>query len=114
MRLHILLFLHLISNSFKSCNLASFPEFQRSFKSPVNFTSYQHVIEFLRNTVTPVDYMSYESKTGRTIKLLCDVITVAFITFYHNVKFAIKAESLRNVPQLRSKVGRGSSLLQKR
>ena len=44
-------------------------------------------------TVTPVDYKSYESKTDRTFKLLRDVITVAFITFYHNVKFAIKAES---------------------
>ena len=52
--------------------------------------------------VTPVYYTSYESKTGRTFKLLRDVITVAFITFYHNVKFAIKAETLRNVPQLRS------------
>ena len=53
-------------------------------------------------TVTPVDYTSFESKTGRTVKLLRDVRTVAFITFYQIVKFAIKAESLRNVPQLRS------------
>ena len=51
-------------------------------------------------TVTSVDYMSYESKTARTFRLLRDVITVAFITFYHSVKFAVKAESLRNVPQL--------------
>ena len=53
-------------------------------------------------TVTPVDYMPCESKTGRTFKLLRNVRTVAFITFYHNVKFAIKAESLRNLPQLQS------------
>ena len=53
-----------------------------------NFVWYIYIYIY---TVTPVDYTSYESKTGRTFKLLRDVITVAFITFYHNVKFAIKA-----------------------
>ena len=48
------------------------------------------MIEFLCNAVTPVDYASYQSKSCRTFKLLLDVITVAFITFYHNVKFAMK------------------------
>ena len=48
--------------------------------------SYQHVIELLRNTVTPVDYTSYESKTGRTFKLLSDAITVAFNTFHRCYK----------------------------
>ena len=60
------------------------------------------MVELLRNTVTPVDYTSHELKSGRIFELLCDVTTAAFITFCHNVKFAIKAEILRNVPQLRS------------
>ena len=60
------------------------------------------MVEFLRNTVIPVDYTSHELKSGPIFELLRDVTTAAFITFYQNVKFAIKAEILRNVPQLRS------------
>ena len=56
------------------------------------------MVEYLRKTVIPVDYTSHELKSGRTFDLLRDVTTAAFITFYHNVKFSIKTEILRNVP----------------
>ena len=60
------------------------------------------MVEFLGNTVTRVDYTSYELKTSRTLQLLSNVKNAAFITFYHNVKFPIKADILGSVPQLQS------------
>ena len=38
--------------------------------------SYQHMVEFLRNIVTPADYTSHELKSGWIVELT----TAAFIT----------------------------------